>query len=212
MRDCLETKKVKRREHCDRSETNRAREKFGVRLSGALRPGCCGQKQRLKPNKHRHEDEDPVTGKIFLGNKERTDPGELRQRSSNRAQDRQRTPALPLCEREKSDIEERDVTEKSERIILVRRKQNRREKSTGNPEHSNDNRVQPHGKQERGCCDQRHQQKGWNQTKEREVIVSSTRKGDGVEHQDAGRAECLRGDSVFFPFQKQTANNKTRAD
>ena len=44
------------------------------------------------------------------------------------------------------------------------------------------------------------------------MIVSSTCKGHGVEHQDAGRAERLRSDSVFFPFQKQTANNKTGAD
>src|SRR5262249_7471182 len=45
-----------------------------------------------------------------------------------------------------------------------------------------------------------------------EVIVSPTRKGDGVEHQDASGAECLRSDSVFFSFQKQTANDKTGAD
>src|SRR4029077_7283108 len=75
-----------------------------------------------------------------------------------------------------------------------------------------DDGVQPNGKQKRDRCDQRHQQKRWNETEEREVIVSSTCKGDGVEHQDAGRAKRLRSDSVFFPFQKQTANNKTGAD
>src|SRR5258708_35140093 len=44
------------------------------------------------------------------------------------------------------------------------------------------------------------------------MIVSATCKGDGVEHQDAGRAKRLRSDSVFFSLQKQTARNKTGAD
>src|SRR5258707_8096484 len=44
------------------------------------------------------------------------------------------------------------------------------------------------------------------------MIVSSTCEGHCVEHKDAGRAERLRSDSVFFPFQKQTANNKTGAN
>src|ERR1043166_3440066 len=44
------------------------------------------------------------------------------------------------------------------------------------------------------------------------MIVSSTCEGDRVEHQDASRAECLRSDGVFFPFQKQTANNETGTD
>ena len=116
----METKKVKRREHRDRRETDRACEKCGVRFSGTLCPRGRGQEQRLKPNKHRHEDKDFVAGEIFLRNKERADPGELHQRCSNRAQDRQRIPALPLRQREQTDIEQRDVTEKSERIVLVR--------------------------------------------------------------------------------------------
>src|SRR5205814_7303573 len=103
-------------------------------------------------------------------------------------------------------------TEESERIVLVRREQDGREKSARDPEHGDDDSVQPHGKQKRDCCDQRHQQKRWNETKEREVIVTSTCKGHGIEHQNAGRAEGLRSDSIFFPFQKQTANNKTGAD
>ena len=120
MRDRMETKQVKRREHCDRRETDRARRKCCVRFIGTLCPCGRGQEQRLKPNKHRHKDQDSVTGEIFLRNKERADPGELHQRRSNRAQDRQRIPALPLRQREQTDIEQRDVTEKSERIVLVR--------------------------------------------------------------------------------------------
>src|SRR5882724_1305587 len=120
MRDCMETKQVKRREHRVRRETDRAREKCYVRFSGALCPCGRGQEQRLKPNKHSDEDEDSVSGEIFLRNKERADPGKLHQRSSNRAQDWQRIPALSLRQRKQTDIEQRDVTEKSERIVLVR--------------------------------------------------------------------------------------------
>jgi hypothetical protein len=43
MRDRMETKQVKRREHRDRCETDRAREKFGVRFIGTLCP--CGRSQ-----------------------------------------------------------------------------------------------------------------------------------------------------------------------
>jgi hypothetical protein len=212
MRDRLEAKQIKRREHRDRRETDRAREKCGVCFIGARCPRGRGQEQRLKPNKHRHEDEHSVAGEIFLRNKERADPGKLHQCRSNRAQDRERIPTLPLRQCEQTDVEQRDVTEKSERIILVRREQDGREKSARYPEHRDDDSVQAHGKQKRDCCDQRHQQKRWNETKEREVIVSSTCKGHGVKHQDAGRAERLRSDSVFFPFQEQTANNKSGAD
>jgi hypothetical protein len=105
MRDCLKIKQVKRRQHRDRSETDRAREKFNIRLFGALCPRGRGQEQRLKPNKHRHENENSVAGEIFLGNKERPDPGELHQRCSNRAEDRERIPTLPLREREQTDVE-----------------------------------------------------------------------------------------------------------
>ena len=61
-----------------------------------------------------------LPAKYFSGTKNASDPGELHQRRSNRAQDRQRIPALPLRQREQTDIEQRDVTEKSERIVLVR--------------------------------------------------------------------------------------------
>src|SRR5262245_2678723 len=120
MRDCLKTKQVKRREHRGHPETDRAGEKCAARFSGALCPRRRGQEQRLKSDKHRHEDKDLIAGEIFLGNKKRADPGELHQYCSNRAQDRQRIPALPLRECEKGDVEQRDVTEESQRIVLVR--------------------------------------------------------------------------------------------
>src|SRR6516164_401850 len=72
IRDCPEIQQVKRREHRHRRETDRAREKCGVRLSGALCPRSRGQEQRLKTNKHCHENENSVACEIFLRNKEGT--------------------------------------------------------------------------------------------------------------------------------------------
>ena len=77
MRDCLEPKQVKRGEHRDPPEADRAREKCSVRFTGALCPRGRGHEQGLKPNKHGHEDEDFVAGEISLWDKERGGPGEL---------------------------------------------------------------------------------------------------------------------------------------
>src|SRR3954463_7029477 len=101
----METKKIERREYRDRRETDRTSEKLCVRFSGTLCPHARGQEQRLKSNKHHHKNEDFIAGEIFLRNKERADPGELHQRRSNRAKDRQRIPALSLRQREETDIE-----------------------------------------------------------------------------------------------------------
>ena len=61
-----------------------------------------------------------LPAKYFSGTKNAPTQANLHQRRSNRAQDRQRIPALSLRQREQTDIEQRDVTEKSERIVLVR--------------------------------------------------------------------------------------------
>ena len=91
-----------------------------VHFSCAPCPSHRCQKQPLKSGKHRHHNKDLIVGEIFFGNKEGRDPGKLHQGSSNRAQSRERTPALPLRDRKETDVEQRDVSEKSERMILTR--------------------------------------------------------------------------------------------
>ena len=120
MRDRLEREQVKRRAHRDRGEPNGAGEKFTVDFCGPFRPRRRREKQRLKSGEHGHDNKDFVSGEIFFGNKERRDPGELHQRSSNRAQDGEHIPALSLPDSEQTDVEQRDVHEKSERMILAR--------------------------------------------------------------------------------------------
>ncbi len=199
LRDRFKREQIERRAHRHRSKPDPAGEKFRARFPRTLRPRRCCEKEHLKSGKYRHDNQHFVSSEIFFGNKERPDPGELHQCSSHGAESRKHIPALSLRKREQTDIEQRDVDEKSERVILTGRKQHRREKTTRDAEHSDDDRIQPDGEQERDGRDQRHQQKGWNETEEREVVIGSTRKRHGVEHKNSSRAERLRSDGVFFP-------------
>src|SRR5205823_7386632 len=94
------------------------------------------EKQGLKSREYCHDNEHFVAGEIFFGNEECSDPADLHQRSSSRAQNRQRIPPLPLRDREQTDVEQRDVNEESERMILAGRKQNRRKKAARKTERS----------------------------------------------------------------------------
>ena len=44
------------------------------------------------------------------------------------------------------------------------------------------------------------------------MIIRSTGKRHGIEHKDSSRAERLRSDRVFLPFEEQTADEKTGAN
>ena len=166
----------------------------------------------MKSGEHRHDNEHFVAGEIFFGNEECSDPADLHQRSSSRAQNRQRIPPLPLRDREQTDVEQRDVNEESERMILAGRKQNRREKAPRKTENGDHDCTEPHREQKRDRGDQRHQQKRWEKTEECEVIIRAAGKRYGVEHKYPGGAKRLRSDRVFLAFEQHAANEKAQAD
>src|SRR2546430_1538703 len=102
--------------------------------------------------------------------------------------------------------------EKTERMILSGGRQCRREKTAGNSEHGDDDRVQSNGEKKRDDGNQDHQQKCRNQSEEREVIIRSTCKSHRVEDENAGGTERLRGDGVFLSLQQYSADKQRHAD
>src|SRR5437588_1362366 len=149
LRDRLVREQVKRRRHGDRAKSERAGNKLSVHFSDALRPGAGAKKKCLESGEHRHENKDLVPGEIFFRNKEGRHPTDLHEDSSNRAENWKRIPAFPFRNRQQTNVEERDVNEKAEGMILSGGKQYRREKTAGNSEHRDDDRVQPNGQKNR---------------------------------------------------------------
>src|SRR5205807_10087185 len=87
-----------------------------------------------------------------------------------------------------------------------------REKTAGNSEHGDNDRVQSNGEKKRDDRNQGHQQKCRNRSEEREVIIRSTCKSHRVEDEHARGAESLRGDGVFLSLQQYSADKQRDAD
>src|SRR5206468_2050072 len=75
--DRWKREQIKRREHRNCRESERAGKKLMIHFSGPLCPGYRCQKQSLKSDKDCHDNKNLVADEIFFGNKERRDPGEL---------------------------------------------------------------------------------------------------------------------------------------
>ena len=101
-----------------------------------------------------------------------------------------------------ADIEERDITKKTKRIIPTGREQDRRKKTAGYPENGHHDRIQSHGEQERHRCDQRHQEEGRNQSEQREMVIRPAGESNGVKNQNSSRTKCLRCNHVLLPLER----------
>ena len=56
-----------------------------------------------------------------------------------------------------------------------------------------------------------HQRKRWDQSEERKVVERSAGEGNGIENENAGRTQGLRGDDVFLALQRHAANDQRDA-
>ena len=88
------------------------------------------------------------------------------------------------------------------------RKKDRRQKTAGDSEDRNHQRVHSY-REEKGCGrNECHESERREQSKEREVIERPAGEGDGVKNENASRAQCLRRDDILFALQQKAAADK----
>ena len=143
--------------------------------------------------------------------KEISDPRDLHERCPNSTQDRKRAPFFAPRDGQQTDIEQRDVAEQSRRIVLSGGQKDWREKAAGDSENRDHERIHSHCEEKRRCRDERHQRKRWDQSEERKVVERSAGEGNGIENENAGRTQGLRGDDVFLAFQRRATNDQRDA-
>ena len=142
-------------------------------------------------------------GRCFGGVEEIPGPREFHQHRPNRGEKKQVIPAFAQHDRADADVEQRDVTEQSERMVLSGRKQNRRQKSAEQTEDDDNLRVEHDGEEKCRDRDARHERE---RRRERNQIVESFRGKDvGVENEDAGGAKALSRDAIIFLAARQPA-------
>src|SRR5207237_4417703 len=122
------------------------------------------------------------------------------------AKDRKRAPFFAARDGQQTDIEQRDVTEQSQRMVLSGRQKNWCEKAASDSENRDHERIHSHCEEKRRCRDERHQRKRWDQSEERKVVERSACEGNGIENKNAGRTQGLRGDDVFLAVQRHATN------
>ena len=135
----------------------------------------------------------------------------MHEHRADSAQDRKGAPFFTPSNGQQTDIEQRNVAEQSKRIVLSGGQKDRCEKAAGDSENRDHERIHSHCEEKRRCRDERHQRKRWDQSEERKVVERSAREGNGIENENAGRTQGLRGDDVFLSFQRHATNDQRDA-
>ena len=121
-------------------------------------------------------------------------------------------PVLASCHKQKAGVEQSDITKEGERIVLTGGEKNRSQETARHSENGHKHGVQPNRQYKSGRRDQGHEQKSRDQSENRKMIVGATGKSDGIENQNAGGTKSLRRDRVLFPFEGESAGEKSKAD
>src|SRR3984957_610726 len=102
---------------------------FAIGKLADFRPPIWADIKRVEAEQHRKRDQDFVSRKIFFTDEKFTDPGDLHDRRPESGKRSEKVPAPVERDEDKSGVEDRDITEKPERIVLAGGNQNRGEKS-----------------------------------------------------------------------------------
>ena len=151
-----------------------------VDLAATFRQPVCHEPERVESQQHGEPYEDFVTGEILFADEKPARPANLQDGCPERSQRGEKMPAAYQRNRDHPGVENRDVTEQTQRIVLAGRKQNRSEETTQHPEDGDNQCVQPDRQQEGRCRDERHQQKGWQRAKKIKMVNRTAGKGNGV--------------------------------
>src|SRR5437763_1013585 len=105
--------------------------------------------QQRADEKHTHWNQCFVSGEVLSLEKEIADPRDLHEHGANSAQDRKRTPFIAPRDGKQTDIEHRDVSEKSKWIVLSGGQKDRGQKAATNSENRDHKRIQLHREEKR---------------------------------------------------------------